>query len=63
MKTETMVEALQGLLRYDELDELARETGALKRNCKLPPFMILEGLLATSGDGNGRLAGGTRQQL
>lgn len=57
MKTETMVEALQGLLRYDELDDLARETGALKRNRKLHPIMILEGLLATSGDGNGRLAG------
>jgi len=57
MQTASMVEALQALLSYDELDELAQETGALKRRRKLHPVMLLEGLLATSGDGDGRLAG------
>ena len=57
MRTDDMVEALQALLSYEELDDLARTSGALKRQRKLHPVMILEGLLATSGDGDGRLAG------
>lgn len=57
MRTGTMVKALQSLLSYDELHQLACDTGAHKRQRKLHPLMLLEGLLVTSGDGEGRLAG------
>ena len=60
MDPKTVLANLRTLLCYDELDSMARKAGAVVRKPKLHPVLMLEAMLATSGQDGGRLADALR---
>ena len=57
MRDEKVAENLLNLLAFEELEDLAREHGALKRQRKLHPVRMLEGMLKGRGEEAGYLSG------
>lgn len=60
MEPKTVLANLRTLLSFDELDSMARTARALVRKPLLHPVLMLEALLATSGQDGGRLADALR---
>ncbi len=60
MKPEVVLANLRQLMSYEELETQARASGALMRERKLHPVMMLEAMLATAGNSGGRLADALR---
>lgn len=60
MKAEVVLSNLRELMSYEELESAARASGAIVRERRLHPVVMLEAMLATGGNSGGRLADALR---
>jgi putative transposase len=60
MKPATVLADLRRLMSHEELEAMARSSGALVRVRRLHPVMMLEAMLATTANSGGRLADALR---